>query len=91
MQQWNKKLRDAVAHLKRADSTMSQIIADVGPVALKRRRNRFWMLVASIVGQQLSPKAAHTIRTRVEKLVSSTQQSMTELLSNADKKFWDLR
>ena len=33
------------------------------------------MLVASIVGQQLSPKAAHTIRTRIEKLVPASQRS----------------
>ena len=61
----------ATRHLKRSDPIMRQLIGTVGPFQLRLERNRFWMLVRSIIGQQLSTGAARTIRGRVESLFES--------------------
>jgi DNA-3-methyladenine glycosylase II len=47
---------------------MRQLIQQVGTFQLKLERNRFWMLVRSIISQQLSTSAARTIRGRIEEL-----------------------
>ncbi len=64
----------ATAHLKRSDPVIGALIRQVGPYRLKTDRNRFKMLAFSIISQQLSTKAALTIRNR---LVALTE---TELL-----------
>jgi len=55
----------ALRHLRRADPVMRQVIRKAGPFALQRRRNRFRALVFSILGQQISGKAAAAIRARL--------------------------
>jgi DNA-3-methyladenine glycosylase II len=47
---------------------MSTLIDRVGPCALRPRRDRFTMLVRSIVGQQISAKAAAAINGRLHAL-----------------------
>src|SRR4051794_4150364 len=51
---WN----EAIAHLCRGDPAMGALIERVGPCMLrpKPERDRFTMLVRSIVGQQISTK-----------------------------------
>ena len=58
--------RAAIAHLKRADPVMAELIARVGPCRLETRRTgtHYDALVRSIVFQQLSGKAAGTILRR---------------------------
>jgi DNA-3-methyladenine glycosylase II len=56
----------ALAHLNAADPVMRQIIASVGPFGLKPMRNRFDALVRSIISQQISGKAAASIRQKLE-------------------------
>jgi DNA-3-methyladenine glycosylase II len=58
--------RAAIAHLKRADPVMAELIARVGPCRLETRRTgtHYDALVRSIVYQQLSGKAAGTILRR---------------------------
>ncbi len=57
----------AVAHLRRADPIMAQLIKRVGPFALELlpARTLFEALLRSIVHQQLHSKAAATIHGRV--------------------------
>jgi DNA-3-methyladenine glycosylase II len=52
-------------HLRRSDPTLRRLIDVVGPFTLKAKRDRFGMLVASIISQQISGKAARSIRQRL--------------------------
>jgi len=62
-------LRRAEAHLAAADPVMSELIARHGPCRLgKRGETPFESLAGAIIGQQLSTKAAATIRGRVAAL-----------------------
>jgi DNA-3-methyladenine glycosylase II len=58
----------ATRHLRRSDPIMRDLISQVGPFQLKLERNRFWMLVRSIISQQLSTNVARTIRGRIKEL-----------------------
>lgn len=60
----------AVAHLQLQDRVMRALIGRVGPYTLKPQRDRFGMLVRSILSQQISTSAARSIRLRVEQLVA---------------------
>ncbi len=53
-------------HFKSADSVLASVIKQVGPVTLKPQRDRFGILVRSIISQQISTAAARTIRLRLE-------------------------
>lgn len=60
---------DPIAYLKRADPVLAAVLGRVGPIDLDDRRGRpddhYGSLVRSIVGQQLSTKAARSIYTRL--------------------------
>lgn len=47
---------------------MRKMIDTIGPLSLRIEKNRFGMLVRSVLSQQLSTSAARTIRKRVEQL-----------------------
>ncbi|HEX4000738.1 MAG TPA: DNA-3-methyladenine glycosylase 2 family protein [Pirellulales bacterium] len=53
-------------HFRRADPILAEVIRKVGPVTLKPERDRFKMLVRSILSQQISVGAAKAIRLRLE-------------------------
>ena len=55
-------------HLRAADPVMKAIIDAVGPYTLRFERDRFAMLVRSIVSQQISTSAARAIRKRLQEL-----------------------
>ena len=65
-----KEIEAARRHLRKADEVMREIIHRVGPVKLRLERNRFAMLVRSIISQQISTSAARSIRQRLEELLS---------------------
>ena len=67
----SERLKQAVRHLRKVDPVMRQVIGHVGPCTLKCERDRFWMLVRSIISQQISTAAARTVRDRVIALVES--------------------
>jgi DNA-3-methyladenine glycosylase II len=48
-------------HLSKADPVLAQIIAQVGPVGIQTRRERFQALVRTIIFQQLAGAAANAI------------------------------
>lgn len=53
-------------HFASTDSVLAEVVRQVGPCTLKPRRDRFRLLVGSIISQQISTAAARTIRTRFE-------------------------
>lgn len=55
----------AITHLRRSDPVMRSLIGRVGPFRMRTDRNRFRMIAYSIISQQLSVKAAGTIRARL--------------------------
>jgi len=74
-------------HLRRKDPVMRDLIKDVGPLDLEaRRRGRpadaYGALVRSIVGQQLSTKAAATIYGRMIELWGGRTPTPRELLDS---------
>lgn len=76
------RVEAAITHLHAADPVMSRLIARVGPYTLRPQRDRFGMLVRSILSQQISTSAARSIRKRVEQLVAPdkpTAQSLARL------------
>jgi len=63
-------IRAARLHLRKRDPVMRRLIDAVGPFTLPLDRDRFRMLVRSIISQQISGKAAQSIRQRLEALVA---------------------
>ncbi len=59
-------MRKAILHLKKSDPVLRGIIERVGPYRIEYSPPRYETLVRSIVGQQLSGKAAATIYKRLE-------------------------
>jgi DNA-3-methyladenine glycosylase II len=59
-----------VKHLRRADRVLRDVIDQVGPFTLRPRRDRFGMLVRSIISQQISTGAARSILARLEALAA---------------------
>lgn len=62
------QIQIARRHLRAADPVMKVIIDAVGPYTLRFERDRFAMLVRSIVSQQISTNAARAIRRRLQEL-----------------------
>ncbi len=56
--------RAAIAHLRRVDPVMAQLIERAGPYRPVRRPERFQALVRAIIFQQLAGRAAQTIHDR---------------------------
>ncbi len=57
--------RQALRHLRRADAALAAVLERVGPFKPAVVRHRFSALVWSIIGQQISIKAASAIRQRL--------------------------
>lgn len=63
-------IQSALRHLRANDPVMSELIEEIGPFTLRLERNRFRVLLRSIVSQQISTSAARSIRLRLEKLIA---------------------
>lgn len=68
-------------HFRRADPVIHGVIKLVGPYTLKPNRDRFGMLVRSIISQQISIGAARAIRLRLETLVGPQGMQPEKLAS----------
>jgi DNA-3-methyladenine glycosylase II len=55
----------AVAHLRAADPVLARLIARVGPPTIRHEPDYFAALVGTIVGQQISVRAAASVRARL--------------------------
>src|SRR5512144_1991614 len=62
------QIESARRHLRAADPVMRAVIDAVGPYTLRLERDRFGMLVRSIISQQISTSAARSIRGRLHEL-----------------------
>ncbi|HMK67732.1 MAG TPA: DNA-3-methyladenine glycosylase 2 family protein [Stellaceae bacterium] len=60
-----KALSEAAQHLAAADERMSELIRRIGPCDLRREGSGFAQVFRAILSQQLSGKAASTIRGRI--------------------------
>lgn len=70
----------AIKHLRSSDKVLRGAIDDVGAYTLKLERNRFRMLVRSILSQQISTATARAIRGRLEELTGGiTAKSLVVL------------
>ncbi|HYR89819.1 MAG TPA: DNA-3-methyladenine glycosylase 2 family protein [Terriglobia bacterium] len=73
------EIRRALRHLRTADPVMGGVIRKAGPFRLKIGRSRFHMLVASIISQQISGKAAASIRRKLEQYIAPQKISPQSL------------
>jgi DNA-3-methyladenine glycosylase II len=70
-------LSHAHQHLARSDRHMATLIERFGPCQLgRKKRDPFHVLATSIIGQQLSSKAADTIQKRVEAAAGCTSGTL---------------
>jgi len=60
------QIDQAVKHLSQRDPVLRKVVRRCGPCSIPRKRDRFGMLVRSIISQQISVQAARTIRGRLE-------------------------
>jgi DNA-3-methyladenine glycosylase II len=75
----DQQIQQAIRHLRRSDPIMREVIKKAGPFMLQRHRNRFRALVFSILGQQISGKAAASIRARLVDYLKPDQLSAERL------------
>jgi DNA-3-methyladenine glycosylase II len=82
----NSEQRAALEHLRAADPVMRALIDEYGPDGLGPRRppaaDHYGALVRSIVGQQLSTKAARSIYTRLTERYGGRTPTPGELLAD---------
>jgi DNA-3-methyladenine glycosylase II len=64
-------IKQARRHLRAADPVMAAMIDAVGPYTLRFDRDRFGLLVRSIISQQISTSAARAIRKRLMELAGA--------------------
>jgi len=62
-------------HFRKADPVIHGVFKQVGPCTLKPQRDRFNMLVRSIISQQISTSAARSIRAKLEALIAPEKVS----------------
>ena len=67
-------------HLRKTDPVMKALIRQVGPFTLRPMRDRFTMLVRSIVSQQISTAAANTILKRLHEACASPRFTPEQLV-----------
>jgi DNA-3-methyladenine glycosylase II len=65
----------ATRHFRKADPVIAGVIKQVGPCTLKPQRDRFNMLVRSIISQQISTAAARSIRAKLDALIAPEKVS----------------
>ncbi|QDV69166.1 DNA-3-methyladenine glycosylase [Rosistilla carotiformis] len=73
------KIQAAIEHLRAADPVMNGIIDDVGAFAMRLEKDRYTMLVRSIISQQISTGAARSIRMRLVELAGPDGITPTNL------------
>ena len=66
--------KKAVKHLKSIDASWSDLIDRAGPCAIRPRDDHFSILVRSIIGQQISSKAAASIDAKLRELAGPTHE-----------------
>lgn len=80
MSSWQTEIKNAESHLTAADQTLAHLIAVHGPCTLEPHTDYYRQLVRSIIGQQLSVKAAATIYNRFLGLFDDIMPSPGQIL-----------
>lgn len=62
-------IKKGLRHLKKVDPVMKDLIPHIGPFTLELHKQRFDLLVRSILSQQISTAAARAVRTRLNNLI----------------------
>jgi DNA-3-methyladenine glycosylase II len=75
----------AQRHLARRDRVLKQLIAAVGPCTLRLNPDRFAALARSIISQQISTKAAESIRNRLEQALAPAGLKAAAILALPDE------
>ena len=65
----------AARHFRKADPVIAGVVKQVGQYTLKPQRDRFDMLVRSIISQQISTSAARSIRAKLAALIAPEKMS----------------
>lgn len=73
-------IKSGQQHLRKTDPVMKALIREVGPFTLRPMRDRFTMLVRSIISQQISTAAAATILARLLEACESKSFTPEKLL-----------
>ena len=78
---------EAIAHLRAADPVLRRLIDEIGPDSLGDRRigrprDHYGALVRTIVGQQLSTRAAHAIYERLTQRFGGRAPTPEEILAD---------
>jgi DNA-3-methyladenine glycosylase II len=84
------KLRQAEKYLITHDKKLAPIIKSVGPCQIKPHKDHYGQLVGSIVGQQLSVKAAAAIRQRLIDLFGGKMPTPEQLIKVDGQKLRDI-
>jgi DNA-3-methyladenine glycosylase II len=87
---FEQQLRKAEKHIVKNDKKLAPVIKSSGPYRLKPHTDHYGELVGSIVGQQLSTKAAATIWRRVLDLFDGKMPTPEELIKIDDQKLRDV-
>lgn len=77
------QLKRAATHLSSHDPHLAEVIARTGPCTIEPHSNYYQELVESIIGQQLSVKAASTIRQRFLNLFGGTVPMPQDILGRS--------
>jgi DNA-3-methyladenine glycosylase II len=83
------QLREAEVYLSKSDKKLVPLIKRYGPMTLVPHTDHYGELVSSIVGQQLSTKAAATIWLRVLDLFGGKMPMPEQLIKVEDQKLRD--
>lgn len=79
-QEWQAVLVNAATHLKQHDPILARVVDANGLCTIQPHDNYYQALVSSIIGQQLSVKAAASIRQRFEALFDGHFPTPDEIL-----------
>jgi DNA-3-methyladenine glycosylase II len=84
------KLDEAAQYLAKKDAKLAAAIKDSAPCRITPHTDHYGELVSSIVGQQLSTKAAYSIWQRVLALFDGKMPAPKQLLAIEDQKLRDV-
>ena len=74
------QIESALKHLRKRDKVLRKVITSAGDFTLKPKRDRFAMLVQSIISQQISTSAATSIRKRLTEMLAPEKISAAVIL-----------
>lgn len=75
--------RQAAEHLRLHDVVLAPVIDRVGACTIRPHTDYYWELVDSIISQQLSVKAAHSIERRFQELFGSEVPAPEQILEKS--------